>query len=249
MLDKSRIEYLEKVDPDRYRAALLAAKADRDALHVFYAFHTELAKVPEVVSEPMIGAIRYQWWRDALEEIYSGKQVRQHDIAKPLAHLIESKSLTRFQLDSLINGRARDLDPEPFADVQSAVDYCRETSGRITQIAAAILKTDFAEDAIIDLGTSWGLTGLLRSWRYYHTGMLSKIDFHDLHQAAETLYLKSGSTKIDAAIMPALAYVSLVPGFLNSMTKSGYDPNAMVPEYRPFSKKWRLMKAALTGKI
>ncbi len=249
MLDKSRIEYLEKVDPDRFRSSLLAAQKNRVALQTFYAFHAELAKVPEMVSEPMIGAIRYQWWRDALDEIFTGKSIRQHDIARPLAELIHEKNISRFSLDSLINGRERDLDPEPFADIAAAKAYSRETSGRIMQIAAGILESNLDEERISDIGTCWGLTGLLRSWRYYHGGMLSKLEFQGLHSATLELFNSTRRGKLSPSIVPATAYVSLVPGYLESMAGPGYDPVTMAPQYNPLSKKWRLMKTALTGKI
>jgi len=251
MLDKSRIENLESVDPDRFRAALLAPKAGRDALHVYYAFHAELAKIPEIVSEPMIGAIRYQWWRDALEEIYTGKPIRQHDIAQPLAGLISAHKIPRFHLDSLVDGRERDLDPEPFADLQAAQNYCRETSGRIMQTAAIILDANANTETIADLGTAWGMTGILRSWRYYENGMLSNIQFGEFLEATETLFSESQTKtkRLEASIVPATAYVSLIPGFLKAMKKQGYDPKTMVPNYGPLAKKWRLMRTALTGKI
>ena len=70
MISTPTLEQLKAADPDRCRAAMFADKTTRERLLLLYAFHYELAKVPELVSEPMIGAIRYQWWRDAITEIY-----------------------------------------------------------------------------------------------------------------------------------------------------------------------------------
>ena len=75
---------VQSADPDRLRAAQLADKEGRERLLILYAFHLELAKVPELVSEPMIGDIRYQWWRDAVAEIYETNSVRKHEITTPL---------------------------------------------------------------------------------------------------------------------------------------------------------------------
>ena len=59
-------------DPDRFLAALYATPAQRESLLTLYAFNLEIAKVRESVSEPMLGEIRLQWWREALEEAYAG---------------------------------------------------------------------------------------------------------------------------------------------------------------------------------
>ena len=61
MISTPTLEQLKAADPDRCRAAMFADKTTRERLLLLYAFHYELAKVPELVSEPMIGAIRYQW--------------------------------------------------------------------------------------------------------------------------------------------------------------------------------------------
>lgn len=252
MLDKSRIDMLLKVDPDRYRAAIFGTKEQRDQLAVLYAFHAELAKIPEMVSEPMIGAIRYQWWRDALDEIYSGKPVRQHDIAAPLAKVIEFKGLSRFQLDNLINGRERDLDPTPFQNLAEARHYCRETSGRIMAIAVQIsIGNENYSDLALDLGECWGMIGLARGWRYYKGGMLSKLEFRSVLDETKTHYSKAQS-ELGRAIpdlIPGIAYSALIPGYLKIMSASEYDPESQVPLYGPLSKKFRLLRSIITGKI
>ena len=51
---------------DRYIAALLLPRRHREALIVLAAFAGELQRIPFLVSEPMMAAIRFQWWRDEL---------------------------------------------------------------------------------------------------------------------------------------------------------------------------------------
>ena len=251
MLDKSRIDNLEQVDPDRYRAAGFAPPSERDKLFVFYVFHAELAKIPELVSEPMIGAIRYQWWRDALDEIYSGQPVRQHDIAVPLKAIIDELKIGRFELDSLINGRERDLDPTPFVDMADVLEYCRDTSGRIMQTAVSIISPNTNSDHYCELGTCWGLLGLARSWRFYHNSMLGNISWPELLLEIQTRYNQARAEigKIDAEITPAIAYAGLIPGYLKTMSKPSYDPLNQGPNYSQLAKKARLLRVALSGKI
>lgn len=252
MLDKSRIDTLLKVDPDRYRSALLGTKAQKERLCVTYAFHAELAKIPEMVSEPMIGAIRYQWWRDAIEEIFSGLPVRKHDIALPLAAIVKDCDLSRFQLDSLINGRERDLDSAPFLDIDDARKYCRETSGRIMEVAARVCHQEDADsELILDIGECWGMTGLARSWRYYSGGMLSNLSFQDVLEETEARYRAARGKigRVPPDLLPAIAYSALIPGYLKIMKAREYDPVNQVPNYGQFAKKSRLLRTTISGKI
>ena len=52
-------------DPDRALAALFAPRESRADLLALIAFNVELARIAEQVSEPELGAIRMQWWREA----------------------------------------------------------------------------------------------------------------------------------------------------------------------------------------
>ena len=237
---------LAQTDPDRIRAAQLASTDDRAALMVVYAFHAELAKVPELVSQPLLGNIRYQWWRDCVEEIYAGKPVRKHEVALPLADLVKVRSVSRFRLDQLIDGRERDLDPRPFADLDAARDYSRATSGALMRLAVAVLggEADAGADAA---GEAWGLCGLARGYRFYRHTMLQHLRPDALLDAALESHGRAG--RIPSAVMPAVAYAALVPGYVKVMRKPGFDPVKSPVRYGALAKQARLMRAAVSGRL
>ena len=54
-------------DRDRYLADLFIPAEIRPHAHALHAFSFEIARVRDVVSEPMPGELRHQWWRDAIE--------------------------------------------------------------------------------------------------------------------------------------------------------------------------------------
>lgn len=251
MLSEPILSQLKSVDPDRYRSALFADARGRDDLHLLYAFHYQLAKVPELVSEPMIGQIRYQWWRDCIDEIYSAgaKPVRAHEISTPLAEMLLRVDMPRFWVDRLIDGRAADLDPEPFQSVDVARDYAQATSGVLMQMAVKVLGAE-PDAAVIRAGEAWGLTGLARAWRYYKDGILSALDYGQICSAAEAAHQEARTgLNLPATAFPAVAYGALVPKFLVKLTQSGHDPAVDAVQYGPLSKQIRLMRAALSGKI
>ncbi|MDB2438207.1 squalene/phytoene synthase family protein [Hellea sp.] len=250
MLSEPTLAQLKSVDPDRLRAAVFADKEGRERLQLLYAFHYELAKVPELVSEPIVGQIRYQWWRDAIAEIYEGRLVRKHEIATPLAGVLKDYDVPRFWVDRLIDGRERDLDPRPFANLDEAKEYCRQTSGVLMQIAVKLLGTE-PDDAVLAAGEAWGLTGLARAYAYYQKGMLSELDFKALCRAAQDSrnIASKGLKALPSTAFPAVAYAALVPKFISRLTHSKHDPATMSVSYGPILKQLRLMGAVMRGKI
>jgi len=243
-ISSSVIDRLNEVDPDRIRAARLADPDIRDHLFALYAFHAELAKIPEIVSEPMVGQIRYQWWRDCLNEIYGPGLGRAHDVSNPLAEMVAQSGISRFMLDRIIDGRERDLDPTPFNSVNDATDYADATSGALAQAAVFLC----GGDGGLTAGRAWGLTGLARSYRYYTDGMLSQLAFGDLLSASGAAFDQARAER-SKDTLPGLAYVSLVPGFIKRMGRTDYDSKADVPDYPPFAKQWRLFRTVVRGRL
>ncbi|WP_371395493.1 squalene/phytoene synthase family protein [Fretibacter rubidus] len=252
MLPDTVIANVKSVDPDRYRSAMIAPKEGRADLLTLYAFHAELAKVPELVSEPMIGQIRYQWWRDCVDEVYSAgvKAVRKHEVSTPLAEMLLRVDMPRFWVDRLIDGRARDLDPEPFKTVDVARDYAAQTSGVLMQMAVKCLGTE-PDEAVLRAGEAWGLTGLARAWGYYKDGILSELDYDQICEAARDAHkdAKAGLKTLPASAFPGVAYAALVPKFLAKLTHSGHDPATDTVNYGPLSKRLTLMGAVMRGNI
>lgn len=249
MITGPALTQLKAADPDRCRAAMMADTNERDRLLCLYAFHHELAKVPEIVSEPMLGDIRYQWWRDVLAEIYEGKPVRKHEVSTPLAVVFQDTDMPRFWGERLIDGRARDMDPTPFKDLDAARDYCRQTSGVLMQMAVKCLGVD-PDEGVEKAGEAWGLTGLARAWRYYHKSMLSEVSFEALTQAAMESYNQAQNSMAKGnAVFPAVGYAALIPKYISRLTRSGHNPAEDALNYAPFLKQVRLISAAIKGQI
>ncbi|MFM7344740.1 MAG: phytoene/squalene synthase family protein [Tagaea sp.] len=149
---------LRAADPERWRTTLFAGGRARARLVAIYAFNLEIARVRESVSEPMLGQIRLQWWREALDEIESGKTPRKHPIVAALAATRPDFAPLRDAID----GRERDLDDGPFADLAEMERYARGTGGSISRAA-------FGEPhpAAEPIGTSYALAGLLRALPFF----------------------------------------------------------------------------------
>ncbi len=73
------LDLVKKSDHDRYMTILYAPPDRRDDLSALYAFNYEISRIRESISEVMLGEIRLQWWREAIDDIFQGT-TRKHDI-------------------------------------------------------------------------------------------------------------------------------------------------------------------------
>ncbi|MEX1108750.1 MAG: phytoene/squalene synthase family protein [Dongiaceae bacterium] len=155
-------------DRDRYLTVLFAPAERRPDLFALYAFNLEIARARESVSEPMLGLIRLQWWRESLDQIFAGEPVRQHPVAAALARAIARHRLPREPFERLLLARERDMEPAPPSDRSALIAYAEATAGPLLELAARILDRDAAEEAttrtaIREIAIGYELTGLLRA--------------------------------------------------------------------------------------
>ena len=106
-----------------------------------------------------------QFWRDAIAEIYSGNDVRQHPVAHELRWTITRHSLDRGTIEQFLTDRQRDLSDEPPASIAALEGHVEGTSARLLELAVRTLGdgNDPATDVVRNVGAAFGLSGLLRA--------------------------------------------------------------------------------------
>ena len=158
-------EQVRRYDHDRFLTAIFAPASTRENLYALYAFNIEIAKVREVVTEPLIGQMRLQWWRDTLDKLFAGGTVA-HAVAGPLGRVIAEARLGRADFDRLIDTREADLDSTPISDFQALLDYAEGTSAPLLALALAATgggQGEVAREVARLAGAGWALVGLLRA--------------------------------------------------------------------------------------
>ncbi|MEO1264590.1 MAG: squalene/phytoene synthase family protein [Pseudomonadota bacterium] len=131
-------------EPDRYYAALMTPSNVRDDLMVLAAFAGEIARIPAFVTEPMMGEIRLQWWRDAL----SVTVATGHPIADPLRAALAKHALPADVLDPAIDATTDLLKPAPFDDLAALEHHFAARDGTLFRAAAVMLgRADADADA------------------------------------------------------------------------------------------------------
>jgi phytoene synthase len=151
-------------DPGRYLTAISAPPAPRASLFALYAFNLELAKAVDQTSEPLLGEIRIEWWREAIEALFQG-QTRQHMVLAALAETLARTPLDRGMFDALMVARVADLQTERYRGLTGLVHHAEESGGRLARLALETLgrSDDGCRAAACDVGTAWTLVGLMRS--------------------------------------------------------------------------------------
>ena len=157
-------EQIRRFDRDRYLCALFAPAEAQDRLFALYAFNVEIARVREIVSEPVIGQMRLQWWRDTIAEMAAGK-VRAHPTAQALARALAERSVRPELFEQLLEGRELDLTDTPPASLSALEAYAENTSAALLRAALDRLEVADAstENAARRIGIAWALIGLLRA--------------------------------------------------------------------------------------
>ena len=150
-------------DPDRWLAYLYCPAATRPHICALLAFSLEIAKVRGLVSEPMPGEIRYQWWRDVI----TGGQGGGHPVAEALCATIAMFNLDRERLLALIEARSFDLYDDPMGSVDALEAYARDTSSTVFEAIARVLAPGRLPGPAVDAaGRAYAITGLLRGLPY-----------------------------------------------------------------------------------
>ncbi|MEQ9638972.1 MAG: squalene/phytoene synthase family protein [Alphaproteobacteria bacterium] len=257
-------------DHDRWLTTLFAPGSLRGDLLVLYACNLELARTAEVVSEPMLGQIRLQWWREAAAEVANGTP-RRHPVVEALTALHRRRPLPLAELNRLIDAREQDLAAEPFADLPAFLDYTTATSAPLARLALAALdaETDQAEPA----ARAYAIVGLLRALPFWARERRLALPLDMLTEAgltAEDVYRRRRRPELaqvveklsrqaetdlaalrrpQAAALPALLPATLARLHLARLARAGHDPFTLAEQPPPaLAAPLRLWWAARRGR-
>lgn len=162
-------QQVHQADHDRFLTALFAPAARREALFALYALNVALSRIGETVSQPMLGEIRLQWWRESLDGIYAGTP-RREPVVEALAATVAPHNPPRALFDALIDSRSLDLYDEAPADLAALEAYAEGTAASLTRLAVICLddeKDGAGEKAAREIGIAWGLIGLVRALPFH----------------------------------------------------------------------------------
>ena len=193
---------MRRGDPCRWLSScFIADPAARADVITLYAYDLELTRAPKVASNALVAEIRLTWWREVLDEIYSGGRVRGHPVAQALAGVVGRHGLPRSLLEAMIDARIAILD-KPKLDVTESLAWAGDVAGSAAALAAQILDPRGAPDAAIPAGRLWGLA-LLRARGSADVAGLTAQIISNLPAA------RAAARTLSVAAFPAVAHVAL----------------------------------------
>jgi phytoene synthase len=256
-------------DPDRALAALFAPREARADLFALYAFNVELARIAEQVSEPELGAIRLQWWREALERAAKG-EATGHPVADALGATLARRKLSPARVEALIDARGFDVATKIMPDWNALEAYLGDTAGALFALGAESLgaRGPSLEPASSQAGLAYGLTGLMRalpvhaaSGRVYLPAdalmrhgtsperVLAGTTSEGLLVVLAELRRKASDAlgearrhvaRLDPSAQTSFLPLCLVDPYLAALAKSGRDPMREIADINPLYRLWRM---------
>lgn len=195
---------LRELDRDRYLTCLLMPEATRRDMAALYLFNAEIARVRDLVREPLPGEIRLQWWRDLFEKSAKGEDAGP--LAAALFDVIGRHNLPRNVLMSMCEARIFDLYDDPMPSRNDFEGYAGETASALIQLGLMIAAPASAQahsEGAGHAGVAQAVAGALllmprhaaRGQVYLPLDMLSAVGLD-----REAFLARQDKPRIDAAI-------------------------------------------------
>lgn len=249
-------------DFDRYLAALLSPAGKRDDLFALAATLGEIARIPALVKEPMMGEVRLTWWRDELTKP-ADAEPSGHPVADAMRRVIARHALPKELLEGLCAARVFDLYADPVREPAEFDAYLDATEGAGFRLASGILGAGTAADAtMLAAGRAFGITRVLAELpRLQKRGrdplpalpnvfdMRDKTKFYIDRARSELRAVRAAYPSLSRERKAALLPLALVEPYLRALEKPGHDAFAEPADIRPLTRVWRLWRAHVTGRV
>ncbi len=138
-------------DLDRWLTSrFVADEQARADLIALYAFEAELMAIPTRVTQPLLAEMRYAWWSEQMDGVFSDTPRLGHPVLEALTAAVSRHGLDRAPFDALIgahigrvHGEPHDLEAFYVGPMQAAVrilageghDAAAAAAGRIRALA------------------------------------------------------------------------------------------------------------------
>ena len=268
------IEVARAYEPERYLAATLAAEPERSALIVLAAYAADLARITAAATQPMLGEIRLQWWRDSLDQIEKGSRIGS-PVADALGDTIRTYALPVPMLAAMSEARAFDLYDDPMPDAASLDGYLSKIEAVPFELALRILGVPAGDAGVLGAGAgrAFGLIkivarlpqGLVSGRSHVPASLLERFGLtEDKVDPAAVRALQSHlSSEIRSAMatlrpqiksLPRRKRVALLPlaivsPQLRSIERRRYVSADGIAELAPLTRVWRLVIAHVSGRL
>ena len=234
-------DMIARNDEDMALALAYAHAADRPRLEALFALQLEVRRIPGAVSEPPLGEIRLQWWRDALDEILAAPEIkgqraagkiRAHPVVEALHRSGAITPATRALAERAIDGQAPLIYKDPFDDHERVSDFAFDTEGSL--IVAALDDTQNTDaDAVAKAARAFALA---KTGRHIAPALADEICNH-----ARCLWRDAAPaiSKLNSRDAGRVLILALTSGYLNRTPTAQW----------PLMKRITLLRSMISGRF
>ncbi|ROT38070.1 hypothetical protein SODALDRAFT_296570 [Sodiomyces alkalinus F11] len=174
--DKARnycLSHVKQGDYDGYLIQRFVPSRVRDTYLALRALNLELVRLPDIVSNPTIGHMRMQFWRESIDKTFAGAPPSEpicillHQALEGLRARSPSgatASSVKFWIQRFIKTRQRHMDNRPFASLASLEDYGEQTYATLmyATLAALPINSMHMDHLASHVGKAHGIVAVLR---------------------------------------------------------------------------------------
>lgn len=269
------LAHLRQHDPDRYLACLWLPAEWRGSVAALYAFNAEIARIPMLVSEPMPGEIRMQWWREVID---GERESGDNPLAVALIETIGRHDLPVSAFSACLDARQFDLYNDPMPDRSTFEGYAGETASTLLRLAALCGGAE-ADRALADAcghgGVAQTITAVLRMIAPHRrqrkcylpgdmlaaTGLDASVwlgaepDARHVNAVSAMIawarqHYRDGVAAVEAlapGIRPVFLPLAPLQSYLSAVERAGLRLFETTPDISPLRQQWIFWRAAMRG--
>jgi 15-cis-phytoene synthase len=240
---------VRQFDKDRFLATLFAPESKQPDLFSLMAFSVEIARVPQLVSEPQIGEIRLQWWHETIDSIYR-HEPQDHPLASALAQAIRQSGLPKAPLLAFIEAHRFNLYADCMPSLTDLEGYLGQTYSALIQLTCLILsptESPKAAEAAGYAGVAYGLARHLLDFPKHKNILPPGLEIPELLDLAKfrSDQCRNALRTLPAILKPAFLASNLAPLYIDKARKvSGQieSQGFTIPQWRRQLALWRLSR-------
>jgi NADH dehydrogenase [ubiquinone] 1 alpha subcomplex assembly factor 6 len=172
LVRKQLIKKSRKFDSSSYILQTFIAPSTRDAYLSIRALNIELARIPDLVSNPTVGALRMQFWRDNINRTFANSPPKEpvaillHNALVSLRkqHPNISTGVMKGWFMKIINAREQYMDNRPYTTLEALESYAENTYSMLMYLtlAALPLHSLSVDHLASHIGKATGIAAVLR---------------------------------------------------------------------------------------
>ena len=263
--------FLQREDRDRALSLPFVPDDRRSAVAALYGFNAETARIRDLVSQPMPGEIRLQWWRDLIASGAAGGS--GHPTGDALLETISRYDLPRSAFDRYLEARIFDLYDDPMPSRTAFEAYAGETQSTLIMLVAMVLSRSQAgqiSDPAGHAGVAQTVAAIIRALPLHRrrgqvyvpgdilsaSGCTPEAFLQaEPEPASRTLAAliafgrdhdrrwKERFSVVPKSLRPAFLPATLSAGIFDAAEKAGLDAFSQPVKLNPLRKTWRYWRA------